>query len=204
MKVFVVGGDTYYANWIKDCKLVDNLKEADIIFFTGGEDVSPNLYGCKKHRTTYNNPQRDAYEVEIFNQISKYQGVISVCRGSQLICTMNGGKLVQNCNNHAIWGTHEIVNKNGDKYQITSIHHQMAYPFDIDPEYYEILFWAEHRSTIYEGDKIDPKKIIKEPEITLYHHRNKPTCLGIQGHPEMMEYGKLHDMLNKLIQECIL
>lgn len=204
MKVFVVGGDTYYARWIKNCELVDNLKDADIVFFTGGEDVSPNLYGCKKHRTTYCSEARDAYEKEIFDHISENQGVIGVCRGSQWLCAVNGGKLVQNCDNHAIWGTHEIVNKGGEKYQITSTHHQMAYPFDLNPDDYEILFWAEHRSTKYEGDKIDPKKIIKEPEITLYHKKNKPVCLGIQGHPEMMQFGELHDMLNKLIQECIL
>ena len=204
MKIYVVGGDTYYVRWIKGYELTNNLKDADIVFFTGGEDVTPSMYGCKKHRTTYNNPNRDAYEKEIFDQITNNQLVIGVCRGSQWLCCMNGGKLVQNCDNHAIWGTHEIVNKDGEKYQITSTHHQMAYPFDLSSDDYEILYWAEHRSTKYEGDKIDSKKIVKEPEITIYHIKNKPTCIGIQGHPEMMEYCELHDMLNNLIQKWVI
>ena len=204
MKVFVVGGDTYYINWIQNCELVNDLKEANIVFFTGGEDVTPSLYGCKKHPTTYCNIHRDKYEKEIFNNISKDQLVVSVCRGSQFICCMNGGKLIQNCDHHAIWGTHEIVDKNNNKYQITSTHHQMAYPFDIDPNLYEILYWSEHRSTKYEGDKIDAKKVVKEPEITLYHLENKPVCIGIQGHPEMMLYSELHDMLNDLIKQWVI
>ena len=203
MKVFVVGGDTSYTNWIKDCKLVFDVKDADIVFFTGGEDVTPSFYGCKKHPTTYCNPNRDLHEQKIFNLIQPNQLALGVCRGNQWLTVMNGGKLIQNCNNHAIWGTHEIINSRGDKYQITSTHHQMAYPFDLEDNDYEILFWADHRSTKYEGDQINSEKIIKEPEITVYHKLNKPICLGIQGHPEMMEYCELHDMLNDLILQCI-
>jgi gamma-glutamyl-gamma-aminobutyrate hydrolase PuuD len=204
MKVFVVGGDTSYARWLKDYTLVDKLSEADLVFFTGGEDVTPKLYGCKEHRTTYCNPARDSYEQEIFQNIRPDQGVLGVCRGSQFLCVMNGGKLIQNCNNHAIWGTHQIFSETGESYQITSTHHQMAYPFELSNDDYEILFYANHRSTIYEGDGIDPEKVIKEPEIVLYHKINKPVCLGIQGHPEMMTHTELHDMLNDLITQCIL
>ena len=81
MKVFVVGNMTNYANWIKNCELVSNIKEANIVFFTGGEDVTPSFYGCKKHPTTYCYPNRDAYEKEIFDQVSVNQLVIGVCRG---------------------------------------------------------------------------------------------------------------------------
>lgn len=81
MKIYVVGGDTYYIRWIKDYELTNNLKDADIVFFTGGEDVTPSMYGCKKHPTTYNNPDRDAYEKEIFDNIRRDQLVVSVCRG---------------------------------------------------------------------------------------------------------------------------
>lgn len=203
MKIYVVGGDNYYVNWIKDCEFTNNLNEANIVFFTGGEDVTPSMYGCKKHPTTYNNIFRDNYEKKVFDQISNNQLVVGVCRGSQFCCVMNGGKLIQNCDHHAIWGAHEIVDKNDNKYQITSTHHQMAYPFDIDSNLYEILYWSNHRSTKYEGDKIDSKKVIKEPEITLYHLKNKPVCIGIQGHPEMMQYNELHDMLNNLIKKWV-
>lgn len=81
MKVFVVGDMTNYADWIKNCELVSNIKEANIVFFTGGEDVTPSFYGCKKHRTTYCYPNRDAYEKEIFDSIKLNQLALGVCRG---------------------------------------------------------------------------------------------------------------------------
>lgn len=203
MKVFVVGGDIHYINWIKDAKLIDDPRKADIVFFTGGEDVDPSMYGCEKHFRTYSNIARDKKEKAVFDRLSENQLVIGVCRGSQFCSMVNGGLLVQDVHNHALWGTHEITNGK-DHYEITSTHHQMQYPFTINPEYYDILYWADGLSSgYYAGDKIDSNPIIEkgEPEIVLYHVPGKPKCLAIQGHPEMMKYGVLHDMLNDLIKK---
>ena len=205
MKVFVVGGSIHYANWIRDVELVNNLQKAQIVLFTGGEDVDPSIYGCKKHPSTWSNIARDLKEKEIFENLTDNQLVIGVCRGSQYMSALNGGLIVQDVHNHALWGTHEITNGK-DKYQITSTHHQMQYPYNLPDEDYDVLYWAEGRSKgYYEGDKIDPKVIMKkgEPEIVLYHKKGNPKCLAIQGHPEMMEYGRLHDMLNDLIEKYV-
>lgn len=202
MKVFVVGS-TNYANWINDVELVDDVKSADIVFFTGGEDVDPSIYGCKKHPRTYSNIARDLKEQAIFDSLSDKQLVIGSCRGSQLLSALNGGLIVQDVKNHAIWGTHEITNGE-DKYQITSTHHQMQYPYILPKEDYDVLYWAEGRSEgYYAGDKIDSKVIIEkgEPEIVLYHKKDRPKCIAIQGHPEMMSYCSLHEMLNNLIKK---
>jgi len=203
MKVFVVGGAINYANWIKDVEIVGNLNQAQIVLFTGGEDVDPSFYGCEKHERTWSNPVRDKEEIEIFNRVRDNQLVIGVCRGSQFCSMVNGGLIVQDVHNHGLWGTHEITNGH-ETYNITSTHHQMQYPYNLNKKDYDILFWADGRSKgYYAGDKIDPEAIIKngEPEIVLYHRKNKPKCLAIQGHPEIMEYGRLHDMLNKLIEK---
>lgn len=205
MKVFVVGGSIHYANWIRDVELVNNLQKAQIVLFTGGEDVDPSMYGCKKHPSTWSNIARDLKEKEVFESIRPDQLVISICRGSQYMSALNGGLIVQDVHNHAIWGTHEITNGK-DKYQITSTHHQMQYPYNLPDEDYDVLYWAEGRSKgYYEGDKIDPKVIMEkgEPEIVFYHKKGNPKCLAIQGHPEMMEYGELHDMLNDLIEKYV-
>lgn len=205
MKVFVVGGSIHYANWIRDVELVNNLQKAQIVLFTGGEDVDPSMYGCKKHSSTWSNIARDLKEKEVFESIRPDQFVLGICRGSQWLSAVNQGLIVQDVKNHAIWGTHEITNGK-DKYQITSTHHQMQYPYNLPDEDYDVLYWAEGRSKgYYEGDKIDPKVIMKkgEPEIVLYHKKGNPKCLAIQGHPEMMEYGKLHNMLNDLIEKYV-
>ena len=80
----------------------------------------------------------------------------------------------------------------------------MIYPFNLDASDYDILYWsATKRCSHYDGDKIDPNHIVVEPEIAVFHKKELPVCLGVQGHPEMMHYGDLHDMLNDLILKYV-
>lgn len=207
-KIYVVGGANHYAQRIENHELTDDLSTADIVMFTGGEDVDPSLYGCKKHRTTYSNIARDLYEKEIFEKIRPDQLVVSICRGSQFTCIMNGGLLVQNCTDHAIGYTHRITN--GEKiFDITSTHHQMQYPYNLPKEDYTVLYTCYgHRSECYDGDKIDINAIFEygEPEIVMYHKKNMPKCLAIQGHPEMMSQDspaniEINAIINNLLNE---
>ena len=81
IKVYVVGRATDYASWIEDYELVNSIKEADIVMFTGGEDVDPQMYGMKKHPTTWSNIRRDEAEKEVFDSIPSDKLVIGICRG---------------------------------------------------------------------------------------------------------------------------
>lgn len=203
-KIYVVGNNIEYAAFINNFTLVDDITKADIVIFTGGEDVDPSIYGCEKHSKTYSNINRDVYEKEVFLQISENQLVIGICRGSQFCCTMNGGLLVQDCNNHAIYGTHTIYEVATDKiYEITSTHHQMQYPWTINSEHFTVLFYAHpHLSDYFIGDKIDPMLASVEPEIVLYHKPGLPKCLAIQGHPEYMRKESIIiARLNEIIDE---
>lgn len=188
IKVYVVGGSKWYSRFIYNSEVCHNMADADIVLFTGGADVSPKLYGAKQHVTTYFDSFRDDFEVEQFKRAVKSKNVkliIGICRGAQLLCVLNGGKLIQDVTNHGVSGGHEIINKSGEKFIITSTHHQMQYPFDINEENYEILYWAEALSKHYDGDLIDPAKVYCEPEIVLY--KNTVNSLAIQGHPESMD-----------------
>ena len=119
---------------------------------------------------------------------------------------MNGGLLIQNVNRHAMFGTHPIINarKDSEIYEITSTHHQMQYPFNLERgEDYTILYYASRRSEYYEGDQIEAPPC--EPEVVLYHKNNKPKCLCIQGHPEMMRSeAPVIEMLNNLIDKYVI
>lgn len=205
MKIYVVGGANNYVNFIENVQLTDKLEDAQLVVFTGGEDVTPQLYGCKKHRTTYSNLRRDQEEQAIFNRIDPNKQVCyGSCRGSQFLAVMNGGKLIQNVCNHAIGFTHGI--SDGNKiYQITSTHHQMQYPFDLNSEDYDILFTSHGvGSDFYEGDGIDSNAVLgREPEIVLYHKENLPKCLAVQGHPEMIPDSPVAKMINKLIKDLV-
>ncbi len=81
LKVYVVGGSLKYSSFIKGCEVVDDIKSAQVVIFTGGEDVSPSMYGCRKHSRTNCNKVRDEEEKKIFEQIRKDQLVLGICRG---------------------------------------------------------------------------------------------------------------------------
>lgn len=206
MNIFVVGGATNYANFIEGAQLVDNLEKADVVLFTGGEDVDPSLYGCKKHPSTYSNIKRDLEEKAIFEKVDPNKQVcVGCCRGSQILCVLNGGLLVQNCNNHAIGYTHGITD-GSMAYQITSTHHQMQYPYNLSQKDYDLLYIAiNRRSSNYEGDGIDKNIIynLGEPEIVLYHKEGLPKCLAVQGHPEMIPNSPVAKMISKLIKDLV-
>lgn len=82
LKIYVVGGDINYTNWIPNAIIVNTIEESDIVFFTGGEDVSPWVYGKKQSRLCYTNEIRDITEIKIFNEAIKLNKfILGVCRG---------------------------------------------------------------------------------------------------------------------------
>ena len=44
-------------------------------------------------------------------KVSPNQLCVGVCRGSQFLCVMNGGLLVQDVGYHGVFGTHAIYNE---------------------------------------------------------------------------------------------
>ena len=205
MNVYVVGPAKYYAKFMSDVTLVDDISEAQVVLFTGGEDVDPAIYGRRKVTQVYTNIDRDYEEKDIFNIIRPDQLAVGICRGSQFLCVMNGGNLVQHCTKHALHSTHPIYSlDNKMMYEITSTHHQMQYPFDIPSQNYEILFYATQNPDICVGDGVDAFLLYNcEPEVVLYKIPNKPKCLAIQGHPEMMPNSPVAKMLDKLIKSYV-
>lgn len=81
MKVYVVGDQLDYARWIDRCQLVNDIKDAQVVFFTGGGDVSPEHYGCKPHEMTWPSHYRDLEEIKMFNMVKPNQVVFGTCRG---------------------------------------------------------------------------------------------------------------------------
>ena len=205
MKVFVVGGATNYANFLEKASLVDRVEDANVVLFTGGEDVDPSLYGCKREQCTHSNLKRDLAERAIFEKVRPDQVCLGCCRGSQMLCVMNGGILVQHCYNHAIGYTHGITD-GSTLYQITSTHHQMQYPYNLNRADYDVLFTTEpRRSPEYVGEKINQNAIINngEPEIVLYHKEGFPKCLAVQGHPEMIPDSPVAKMISDLVKRLV-
>lgn len=208
-KIYVVGGDVGYANWMLGT-VVDKMEDATLVLFTGGEDVSPAFYGANKHPKTYCNPIRDNYEKLQFEKAQKLElPSIGICRGSQFLCTQAGGKLVQHQENPV--AVHDITTFDGKTFPITSTHHQAQYPYSIrhagdGKSNFKVLAWTENISRIHQNGEQEEMvmPLNREAEIVYYKNIN---ALAIQGHPEFMfnqlkyeeSITQLQSMLNKFL-----
>lgn len=143
----------------------EDLTGADLVVFTGGEDVSPSYYGEDPHPYTRWNPERDAHEKEIFEE-ALFHGIpmTGICRGSQFLNVMNGGKLIQHIEDHP-HDLHQVITEDGELFVSNTLHHQASVH---TPETGMVLLaasWPDHCVEAY-----------------LYPETR---CLGVQYHPEM-------------------
>ena len=162
---------------------VKNPKDIDLVLFTGGEDVNPAYYNENIGKYTHINSNRDKKEIDTFYRFKGKSFLLGICRGNQLLTILSGGKLIQHVEGHC--RDHSMVLNNGLKYNITSSHHQMIYPFDLNEKDYELIGYSEYfqSNTYLNGDneEIELSNNFLEPEIVYY---KKTNALCIQGHPE--------------------
>jgi len=98
-KVLIVGGDSIIANmfskrgWDVTTNTLD--PSIDLVQFTGGEDVTPSLYGEQAHAATSCNPARDDREAKIFLSFKNKVPMAGICRGAQFLNVMNKGSMWQ-------------------------------------------------------------------------------------------------------------
>lgn len=189
--VYVVEGYNNYTSFLSakfNVSIVYDIQKANIVLFPGGADVTPMLYKCAPHSTTVSDSVSDRNFLEAFREVKHNDNILKlgICKGSQFLCAMSGGRLVQNISGHALMGYHDIKTIDNKVLKITSTHHQMAYPYNMPVDNYKIIAWATPaRSNYYEGANIFwNHNIYEEPEIVFYPKINS---LGIQGHPENMD-----------------
>jgi gamma-glutamyl-gamma-aminobutyrate hydrolase PuuD len=199
--------------WLPNTEHADKIEDCDLIIFQGGADVNPSLYNqLENTRTRPMGPNAElvdinAYRTGMINNIP----MIGICRGAQLLTVMNGGRLIQDVENHG--KDHKIKFNDGEVHLMTSTHHQMMNPFfDLkEGEDFEIIAQSEvPLSTYYmEENGIDVRlglrtysdknDVIREPEIVFYPKTN---CMCIQGHPEYTWANKeTVSKINKIINE---
>lgn len=162
-------------------------EKCDLICFTGGADVSPELYG---HRNlgSHNNRDRDEREIEIFRLGQEYEiPMTGICRGSQFLNVMAGGTMVQHLRDSHGGGVHVCDCLDGSSLKVTSSHHQMS----VLGEGGVLLGWAERRlspqALVYDGDL--PKNVLdpadpNQVRVTEAFSYPEKRIFGIQHHPE--------------------
>jgi hypothetical protein len=195
-RLFIVGWDmSYYPPYASLFSLADDEADAEVVLFTGGADVSPHLYGEKNYGLSSVQPERDDREVALYRRFSR-RGLpmLGICRGAQFLTVMSGGKLYQDVSGHATMVGHNITTDTGQRFIISSTHHQMMRP----AHPYVLLAWSERRSRRYmthQGD-VGPDMDV-DPEIVWYP---KTKSLCIQGHPEHLDND---DPVNVYVRDLI-
>lgn len=222
--------NTSYINLLKDIFDIVNVFEfeeiiktyngdLDLIVFTGGADVTPSYYSHLKGKHTVNDVERDKIE---FKVASKYHNVfkLGICRGAQLLTAVSNGVLIQHTNGHhsahdisikeefVFNATPQLVSNYYDddsntfQLPMTSTHHQMMYPYNLNKDEYDLIAWSTYfLSDFYlngNNEEFNLKTGFLEPEIVYYKTSNS---LCIQGHPEYSSCEK--DTVN-IIQNLIL
>jgi gamma-glutamyl-gamma-aminobutyrate hydrolase PuuD len=190
-KILVVNGN-YYANAIEGLgefvfdidEFFEKPEDFKLVMFTGGEDVSPSLYGhtSPNHVCGYNTA-RDAEEIPIFEKALKFGiPMTGICRGSQLLNVLSGGVMMHHITNHSLGGTHTMsVTNSTDIIEVTSTHHQMSVPSNQG----FILGWSTaKRSTVYIGDKDEEVTYDGQEVEAIYYPHTK--VFAVQYHPEYM------------------
>lgn len=202
IRVYVVGGGFQYVKMFADAgfKGATSVDDADFICFTGGEDVDPRIYGEEPLPCTGFNSSRDARESGIYaDAMMAKKPMVGICRGGQFLNVMNGGKMWQDVNNHALSGTHDIVDmKTGEVVQgMTSTHHQMMRP----AEKAEILALASlSTQKVAATEKINRDKPEEDDVEVLWYSDSLSLCF--QPHPEF-SYGQCRDYFLNLVDEYI-
>jgi gamma-glutamyl-gamma-aminobutyrate hydrolase PuuD len=150
--------------------------EVKLVVFTGGADITPELYGIKNTGLSHNMAIRDIHEVGVFMRaLKKGLPMFGICRGAQLLCVMAGGKMVQHLDGHH--GSHRIKTYDGRMIGVNSSHHQMVLP----PDDARVLAWAEPAlSKVYKPYATAPRY---EYECMYYPALN---AVGVQYHPELL------------------
>ena len=174
--------------------------EVNLICFTGGHDVHPDLYDTPTHPHTSYSFSRDEHCMGVYTAgyLTDNVGLVGICRGAQFLNVMNGGSLYQHVEGHTT--DHEAWYK-GTPYLVSSTHHQMMIPSDDG----ETLVHGGHiarKREWYDINQPDPHPMMLDQEC-VYYKDTKSLCF--QPHPEFYKEGDpcyelfreilFHDML---------
>jgi gamma-glutamyl-gamma-aminobutyrate hydrolase PuuD len=105
-------------------------QDFDLVCFTGGEDVSPELYH-HQNLGSGNSVRRDTVEQEVYDLAAQWKlPMTGICRGSQFLNVQMGGTMVQHLRSSHGGGRHLALTVMAEDdvmdMEVTSSHHQMS------------------------------------------------------------------------------
>lgn len=161
-------------------------EEVSLCAFTGGSDISPEIYG-HRNLASHNDPRRDAHEQGVFRFAQQHQiPMTGICRGSQFLCGMTGGTMIQDLPSHG-GSRHIMISHDGEEILVTSSHHQMSIPNQRSV----VCGWAKERvlakRCTYDGELpkwlYDPQDAEKIRVVEAWADPDR-RIFAVQHHPE--------------------
>ena len=203
LKVAIIMSNHQYDQMFKDegWGLIDekDFHLADLVQFTGGSDVSPDMYGEKVAPRTWVSETRDVKEKAIFDTCAKMEiPMAGICRGGQFLNVMNGGRMLQHVEGHT--KAHIMQDIFDEWAWVSSTHHQMmlrhpdgllvAWALEGHPKF--SFFHGEYREVDEELDT----------EVVFYE---KTRSLCFQPHAEFTgsEYDSLAGLYFSYLEEFL-
>jgi len=168
MKVYVESFDVDISEMFtkEGFTVVNNYEEAKLFCFSGGDDVSPTLYG-EVNTASHNSEKRDLHCVFLYlYAIRNNIPCVGICRGGQFLNVMNGGKMIQHYDGHGV-GHKMFLPKRGKAIHVSSGHHQVMVP---GPDSDVLGF------TLFDSNAV---------EAVVYYNTNS---LCYQSHPEWVAF----------------
>ena len=158
----------------------DQLNNAKALILWGGEDIATSLYGEQPvySFSSWGLSRRDSIERDlVWSAVDLGIPILGICRGAQLLCALDGGKLWQHVDGHA-GSNHSVELMSGEIIKTNSLHHQMMRP----KSHNMVMGWSKDVLSPVKCSELGEHRTDEpEPEIVYFPHMK---ALGIQGHPE--------------------
>lgn len=200
--VYIVSGGYAYTEMFQSLgwEVVYSITNASLVCFTGGEDVTPSMYGASSHPYTHSRLSRDQYEAQIFHtaRIAEIP-MVGICRGAQFLNVMSGGAMYQHVSNHT--REHTITDATtGEEVYVSSTHHQMMKPSGKGVLVASSTLMGSREW--YEGEIFKKDVSNQDIEVVYYEHTN---CLCFQPHPEFTapEYVGMRTYFQSLLKRFV-
>ena len=162
------------------------VETCDGFLFTGGQDVSPELYGMKDFTgTIVPSPERDKMETLLLEKaLQADKAVLGICRGFQFINVFLGGTLWQDLPSQY---SSDIVHRQGKPYEVPT--HKVA----LDGEFKTLLSkdilavnTLHHQAVKDLAGSLTPMAVATDGLVEAARMPGKHFVWAVQWHPEYM------------------
>lgn len=185
-----------FSPWTNSAKEILDRHPVTHIVFTGGNDVSPEVYKENPDKPSDYSMDRDRFEMDLLKEAAERKiPALGICRGMQLMNVYNGGKLVQDLHAHLGFDGHP-----------PRINHTVKV---VDEKLKEKISRSEFSVNSFHCQAVTVKKMSSELKASLiaeneivegFYHPTLPMA-GIQWHPERM--GAPNDVDKVLIESFL-